>query len=75
LFSANILKEFNDMTSSSKEGFPSSSHSLSLSSLEDGILVLPLAIRHLCDDCEEGDEERCVTPQVLLRVSTQGYTF
>jgi hypothetical protein len=42
-------------TSSSKEGFPSSSHS---SSLGDGILVLPLAIRHLCDDREERDEER-----------------
>jgi hypothetical protein len=40
--------------SSSKEGFPSSS----LSSLEYGILVLPLAIRHLCDHCEERDEER-----------------
>ena len=45
--------------SSSKEGFPSpSSPSLLLSSLKDGILVLPLAIRHLCDHCEERDEER-----------------
>jgi hypothetical protein len=27
-------------------------------SLEDEILVLPLSIRHLCDECEECDEER-----------------
>jgi hypothetical protein len=36
------------------EGFLSSS----LSSLEDGILVVPLAIRYLWDDREEHDEER-----------------
>jgi hypothetical protein len=29
-----------------------------LSSLEDGILILPLAIRHLCDDRDERDEDR-----------------
>jgi hypothetical protein len=28
-----------------------------LSSLQDGIFVLPFAIRHLCDDREEHDEE------------------
>jgi hypothetical protein len=44
--------------SSSKEGFPYSSHSSSLSSLGNEILVLPLAIRHLWDDHEERDEER-----------------
>jgi hypothetical protein len=27
------------------------------SSLEDGILILPLAIRHLCDDRDERDED------------------
>jgi hypothetical protein len=44
--------------SSSTEGFPSSSSSLLLSSLEDGILILPLAIRHLRDDRDERDEDR-----------------
>jgi hypothetical protein len=38
--------------SSSTEGFPS------LSSLEDGVLILPLAIRHLHDDRDERDEDR-----------------
>jgi hypothetical protein len=50
-------KKLTTCASSSKEGFPSPSHSSSLSSLEDGILDLPLAIRHLCDDREEHDEE------------------
>jgi hypothetical protein len=40
------------------EGFPSPSSSLLLSSLEDGILILPLAIRHLRDDRDERDEDR-----------------
>jgi hypothetical protein len=40
------------------EGFPSPSSSLLLSSLEDGILILPLAIRHLCDVRYERDEDR-----------------
>jgi hypothetical protein len=44
--------------SSSMVGFPSSSSSLLLSSLEDGMLILPLAIRHLRDDCDERDEDR-----------------
>jgi hypothetical protein len=35
--------------SSSTKGFPSPSSSLLLSSLEDGILILPLAKRHLRD--------------------------
>jgi hypothetical protein len=43
--------------SSSKKGFPSPWQSSSLSSLEDGILDLPLTIRHLCDEHEERDEE------------------
>jgi hypothetical protein len=43
--------------SSSKEAFPPPLQS-SLSSLEDGILDLSLAIRHLCDKREEHDEER-----------------
>jgi hypothetical protein len=37
------------------EGFPSPSSSLLLSSLEDGMLILPLAIRHLRD---ERDKDR-----------------
>jgi hypothetical protein len=37
------------------EGLSSSSLSLSL---EDGIVVLPLAIRHLCDEREEHDENQ-----------------
>jgi hypothetical protein len=42
--------------SSSKEGFPSPSSSSLLSPLvEDGILILPLVIRHLHD---ERDEDR-----------------
>jgi hypothetical protein len=35
------------------EGFPSPSSSILLSSLEDGILILPFAIRHLHDDRDE----------------------
>jgi hypothetical protein len=42
----------------STEGFPSPSSSLLLSSLEDGILILPLAIRPLRDDRDERDEDR-----------------
>jgi hypothetical protein len=45
-------------TSSSREGLSSSSLLSLPSSLEDGIFVLPLAIRHLCDEREECDEER-----------------
>jgi hypothetical protein len=45
-------------TRSSKEGFPAPPSSLLLSSLEDGILILPLAIRHLRDDRDECDEDR-----------------
>jgi hypothetical protein len=44
--------------SSSTEGFPSPSSSLLLSSLEDGMLILPLAIRHLHDDRDERGEDR-----------------
>jgi hypothetical protein len=44
--------------SSSTEGFPSPTSSLLLSSLEDGILILPLAIRHLRDDHDECDDDR-----------------
>jgi hypothetical protein len=44
--------------SSSMEGFPSPSSLLLLSSLEDGIFILPLAIRHLCDERDERDEDR-----------------
>jgi hypothetical protein len=40
------------------EGFPSPSSTLLLSSLEDGILILPLAIRHLHDDRDGCDEDR-----------------
>jgi hypothetical protein len=55
LFSANILKKLTASASSSKEGFQSPSSSLPLSSLEDGILILPLVVRHLRD---ERDEDR-----------------
>jgi hypothetical protein len=52
-------KKLTASASSSKEGFPSPSpSSLLLSSLEDGILILPLAIRHLRDDRDERDEDR-----------------
>jgi hypothetical protein len=44
--------------SSSTKGFPSPSSSLLLSSLEDRILILPLAIWHLRDDRDERDEDR-----------------
>jgi hypothetical protein len=40
------------------EGFPSPSSSLLLSSLEDGIIILPLAIRHLHDGRDERDGDR-----------------
>jgi hypothetical protein len=58
LFSVYILKKIIASASSSTEGFPSPSSSLLLSSLEDGILILPLAIRHLRDDRDERDEDR-----------------
>jgi hypothetical protein len=58
LLSANILKTFNGFANSSTEGFPSLSSSLLLSSLEGGILILPLGIRHLRDDRDERDEDR-----------------
>jgi hypothetical protein len=44
--------------SSSMEGFPSPSSALLLSSLEDEILILQLAIRHLHDYRDERDEDR-----------------
>jgi hypothetical protein len=77
LFSAYILKKLTASASSSKEGFPSpSSSSLLLSSLEDGILILPLAIRHLRDDRDEdrwlrvhGGSSLEESPQVLTLVS------
>jgi hypothetical protein len=50
-------KNLTASASSSMEGFPSPSSSLLLSSLEDGILILPLAIRHLCDDRDDHDED------------------
>jgi hypothetical protein len=55
--------------SSSTEGFPSPSSSPLLSSLEDGILILPLAIRHLCDDRDERDED------LWLRVLRGSYSL
>jgi hypothetical protein len=58
LFSANILKTLTASASSSTEGFPSPSSSLLLSSLEDGILILPLAIRHFSDYRDERDEDQ-----------------
>jgi hypothetical protein len=42
------------------EGFPSPSSSLLLSSIEDGILIVPLATRHLRDNRDERDEDRCL---------------
>jgi hypothetical protein len=51
-------KNLTASASSSEESFPSHSSSLLLSSLEDGILILSLAIRHLCDDHDERDEDR-----------------
>jgi hypothetical protein len=44
--------------SSSTEDFPSPSSSLLLSSLVDGMLILPLAISHLRDDRDERDEDQ-----------------
>jgi hypothetical protein len=58
LLCAYILKKFTAFASSSTKGFPSPSSSLLLSSLDDGILILPLAIRHLRDDRDECDEDR-----------------
>jgi hypothetical protein len=60
------------------EGFLSPSLSLLLSSLEDGILILPLAIRHLCDDRDERDEDRwlCVLgASSSLEESSQVFTL
>jgi hypothetical protein len=58
-FSAYILKKLTAFASSSKEGFPlPSPSSLLLSSLDDEILILPLAIRHLRYDRDERDEDR-----------------
>jgi hypothetical protein len=58
LLSANILKKFNSFRKLIYGGLSLPSSSLLLSSLEDGILLLPLAIRHLCDDRDECDEDR-----------------
>jgi hypothetical protein len=52
LFSAKILKKFNGFRKLIYGGFPSPS-----SSLEDGILILPLAIRHLRDGHDDRDED------------------
>jgi hypothetical protein len=59
-------------------GLPSPSSSLLLSSLEDGILILPLAIRHLCDDRDERDEDRWLRilgDSSLLEESSQVLTL
>jgi hypothetical protein len=64
--------------SSSTEGISSPSSSLLLSSLEDGILILPLAIRHLHDDRVERDEDRwlrVLEGSSLLEESTQLLTL
>jgi hypothetical protein len=77
LFSANILEKFNGFHKLIYEGLSSPSSSLLFSSLEDVILILPLAIRHLCDDRDE-DWWLCVfggsysleeSSQVLILIS------
>jgi hypothetical protein len=55
LFSVNMLKKLKGMRQFIYGGLIFIKLSLSL---EDGILVLPLAIRHLCDEHEERDGER-----------------
>jgi hypothetical protein len=61
--------------SSSTEGFPSSSSSLLLSSLEDGILILPLVIRHLHDDRDEDRWLRILGGSSSLEESSQVLTL
>jgi hypothetical protein len=58
LLSANILEKFNGFRKLIYGGLSLTFTSLLLSSLEDGILILPLAIRHLRDDRDERDEDR-----------------
>jgi hypothetical protein len=58
LFSAYILKKINGFRKLIYEGLSFTFIITTSSSLEDGILILPLAIRHLCDDRDERDEDR-----------------
>jgi hypothetical protein len=58
LLSANILEKFNGFRKLIYRGLSLPSSSLLLSSLEDEMLILPLAIRHFCDDRDERDEDR-----------------
>jgi hypothetical protein len=57
------------------EGFPSPSSSLLLSSLEDGILILPLAIRHLRDERDEDWWLRVLGGSSSLEESSQVLTL
>jgi hypothetical protein len=61
--------------SSSTEGFPSPSSSLLLSSLEHEILILPLAIRHLRDECDENLWLRVLGGSSSLEESSQVLTL
>jgi hypothetical protein len=58
LFSANILEKINGFRKLIYEGLSLTFIITTLSSLEDGILILPLAIRHLRDDRVERDEDQ-----------------
>jgi hypothetical protein len=54
LFRANILKKSNDMRKFIYGGLI---FIIAIAITKDGVIVLPLAIRHLCDEREECDEE------------------
>jgi hypothetical protein len=58
LFSANILKIFYGFRKLIYGGLSLTFIITTLSSLEDGILILHLSIRHLSDDWDERDEDR-----------------
>jgi hypothetical protein len=73
LLSANILEKFSGFCKLIYGGFLSPS-----SSLEDEILILPLAIRHLRDDRDDRDEDqwlRVLGGSSLLEVSSQVLTL
>jgi hypothetical protein len=61
--------------SSSTEGFPPPSSSLLLSSLEDGMHILPFSIRHLCDEHDEDRWLRVLGGSSSLEESSQVLTL
>jgi hypothetical protein len=75
LFSAYILEKNYGFRKLIHGGLSSPSSSLLLSSLEDGMLILPLAIRHLRDDHDEDWWLRVLGGSSSLKESSQVLTL